>query len=169
MSSSPTALLSAYHKDNHLRHFANSLVGLGWNLIASAGTKKFLDQYGIPSTDIADLVGPPILGHRVVTLDRKIYAALLARMDNPQDVAELKRIGVEPISLVYVDLYPLAEELKSKDCSTASVIEKTDVGGIALLHAAAKGQRYVVSHPSQFEIVLAFMRKSPTSDFSRAD
>jgi phosphoribosylaminoimidazolecarboxamide formyltransferase/IMP cyclohydrolase len=158
MSSPQIALLSAYHKDDRLRDFAKSLIGLGWKLLASSGTKKFLDQNDVPSTDIADLVGPPILGHRVVTLDRKVYAAILARADNPDDMAELKRIGVEPISLVYVDLYPLEEELRSENCTIASILEKTDIGGPTLLRAAAKGRLYVVSNPNQFENVLNFMR-----------
>ena len=151
-----TALLTAFRKDYQLRDFAQVLIQREWSLFASAGTKKFLDTAGIPSTDIGDLVGPPILGHRVVTLDRKIYAAILARRDNADDIRELKRIGVDPIDLVYVDLYPLAEELKNPNRTVESVIEKTDIGGPTLLRAAAKGGRYVLSHSNQFQQVLHF-------------
>lgn len=156
-----TALLSTYHKDERLRALAANLVSLGWKLLASAGTKGFLDAYGILSTDIGDLVGPPVLDHRVVTLDRKICTAILAQLDSPGDLAELKRIGVEPIELVYVDLYPLAKELENPTCTFHSVVEKTDIGGRTLLSAAAKGHRFVLSDPDQFEPVITFLRSPP--------
>lgn len=149
-----TALLSAFKKDDDLRDFARALVGFGWDILASSGTKKFLDQYDIPSIDVGSIVGEPILGHRVVTLDRRIYAALLARKFNADDAAELDRIGMRMIDLVYVDLYPLADELAKSDCTFDSVIEKTDIGGPTLLRAAAKGRRLTLCKPSQFENVL---------------
>jgi phosphoribosylaminoimidazolecarboxamide formyltransferase/IMP cyclohydrolase len=158
MNKARTALLSAYRKDNRLSDFAHELVGLGWKLLASAGTKRFLDQRGIPSIDVADLVGPPILGHRVVTLDRGIYAAILARLNNSDDMAELERMRIDPIHLVYVDLYPLAQELASDSCTFDSIIEKVDIGGPTLLRAAAKGDRIVVSSPEQFGRVLSVIR-----------
>jgi phosphoribosylaminoimidazolecarboxamide formyltransferase / IMP cyclohydrolase len=164
----PIALLSAYNKDVALRDFAEDLVGEGWKLLASSGTKKFLDQHGIPSDDVADMVGEPMLGHRVVTLDRKIYAALLARLDNKEDLVELRRIGVEPISLVYVDLYPLAAELENPKRTFDSIIEKTDIGGPTLLRAAAKGRRFVVSSPEQFQRVLAVMQSEDPNPIRRA-
>lgn len=161
MNGKETALLSAYTKDERLREFAAALVKEGWDILASSGTKKFLDGHDIPSTDVADLVGEPILGHRVVTLDRKIYAGILARRGNPDDMAELERIGAPLIRLVYVSLYPLAEELTNPAMNFDSVVEKTDIGGPTLLRAAAKSGGYVVSSPEQFETVIDFIKSSP--------
>lgn len=153
-----TALLSAYTKSDKLADFARALRNHGWNILASAGTKKFLDAEGVRSTDIGDLVGEPILGHRVVTLDRKIYAGILADKNNPEHMQELKRIGVDPIDLVYVDLYPLADELRRTGRTIASVIEKIDIGGPTLLRAAAKGGCYTLSNQEQLDEVLRIIR-----------
>jgi phosphoribosylaminoimidazolecarboxamide formyltransferase/IMP cyclohydrolase len=160
----PTALLAAYTKDEKLLEFARDLREQGWDILASAGTAKFLNGSGsgFLAKDVAKIVGQPILGHRVVTLDRKIYAAILARPDVEEDMQELVRIGVPPIGLVYVSLYPLEEELQSPNRTFASVIEKTDIGGPTLLRAAAKGNCIVVSSPDQFSATLSFLRTPPS-------
>lgn len=153
----PTALLSVYDRDTAFFGFATSLISLGWKLLASSGTKADLDKHSIPATSIGDIVGEPILGHRVVTLDRRIYAAILADLTEEEHLAELKRIGMEPIHLVCVGLYPLLEELKSEKRTFKSVIEKTDIGGPTLLRAAAKGRRFVLSSGAQYAQVIKFL------------
>ena len=157
----PHALLSAYDKVG-LASFAQSLQALGWSLLASAGTAKYLNQQAIWTRDVAELVGPPILGHKVVTLSREIHAALMAD-DSPEEQAELTRIGVPQIDLVYVDLYPLAEAVLDQDCTLQSVIEKTDIGGPAMLRAAAKGRRFVLCQTSQFAPVLDYILEQAQS------
>ena len=149
-----TALFSAYRKTEALADFANHLGTRGWRILASAGTKKFLDEKWIESTDVATIVGAPILGHRVVTLSREIHAGLLAR---PEDDPELERLGIPRIDLVYVDLYPLEEEIQKPEATEESVIEKTDIGGPALLRSAAKGRRIALSNPAQFEDALNYI------------
>ncbi len=149
-----TALLASYGKDEPLLRLGKLLCDNGWQLLGSAGTAKFLSQNGIPCRDVADIVGPPILGHRVVTLARKIYAALLA---TPEDFGELDKINVQPISLVYVTLYPL-EETIAKGGSPEEVIEKTDIGGPTLLRAAAKGRRLTLSSPAQIDDLEAWLQ-----------
>src|SRR5690349_1398762 len=113
-----TALLSAYDKTG-LEEFAFKLVSLGWNLLGSAGTAKYLNEKGIKTRDVAEIVGPPILGHRVVTLSRELHAALLAT-ESVEDQAELDRLGVPRIDLVYVNLYPLEAEVAKEDCTLDS-------------------------------------------------
>ena len=93
------------------------------------------------------MVGPPILGHRVVTLSRELHAGLLA---TDADQAELDKLGVPRIDLVYVTLYPL-EKTIADSASPEQVLEKTDIGGPTLLRAAAKGRRIVLSSPSQID------------------
>ena len=149
-----TALLSAYQKTDELADFALALKERGWDILASAGTKKFLAEKGVESTDVASIVGEPILGHRVVTLSREIHAGLLAR---PEDEDELRRLRIRCIDLVYVDLYPLEEEIAKPDATEDSVIEKTDIGGPTMLRSAAKGRRIVLSSPRQFKEALGYI------------
>lgn len=139
------ALLASYEKDQNLLDLANLLRSHDWTLLGSAGTAKFLGDHGIPCRDVSEIVGPPILGHRVVTLARKIHAALLS---TPNDTAELERLGVRPFGIVYVTLYPLEQTIKNGG-SPEDVLEKTDIGGPTLLRAAAKGRRLTLSDPSQ--------------------
>jgi phosphoribosylaminoimidazolecarboxamide formyltransferase/IMP cyclohydrolase len=140
-----TALISAYHKDG-IADFAKALVARGWDILASGGTAKVLKDADVPVRDVGEIVGEPILGHRVVTLSRQIHAALLAR-PIPEDEEELKRIGVPRIDLVCVDLYPMRDVIDSPGATRESVIEMTDVGGPTLLHSASKGERFVISEP----------------------
>lgn len=153
-----TALFSAYDKTG-VAGFAQNLREMNWQLMASGGTKEHLTGAGLPVRDVAEIVGPSIFGHRVVTLSREIHAALLAQ-NTSADLAELGRIGVPRIDLVYVDLYPLRAEIDREGCTLASVIEKTDIGGPTLLRSAAKGRRYVLSGAEQFPVVLEFLRRS---------
>lgn len=160
-----TALLSVYNKTDAFRDFAKGLFVAGIPLLASSGTKKFLDGHNIPSKDVADIVGPPILGHRVVTLSREVYASLLARPDSTEDRAELARLGLSRISIVYVDLYPLKDAIEDETQSAQDVIEKIDIGGPTLLRAAAKSGAFVVSHHSQFNRVLDCLRGEVPAGF----
>lgn len=162
MNDRKTALLSAYDKTG-LEDFARELVALGWTLLASSGTAKYLQDHKLPVEDVSNMIGKPILGHRVVTLSRKIYAALLATAA-PEDQAELDHLGVPRIDLVYVNLYPLKEEIAKPEATLDSVVEMTDIGGPTLLRAAAKGRRYVLCEPKQFPVVLNFIRREESFD-----
>lgn len=151
-----TALLSVSDKTG-LDAFASELQKLGFALLASSGTAAYLAKRGIEAKDVASIVGEPILGHRVVTLSRELHAALLAT-DSPEDSAELARLAVPRIDLVYVNLYPLREEIARQGATRASVIEKTDIGGPALLRSAAKGRRLAVCRAEDIPAVLAYLK-----------
>ena len=142
------ALLASYEKDDHLLQLGKLLQSNEWKLMGSAGTAKYLNENGIPCRDAADIVGKPILGHRVVTLSRELHAALLAK---PEDYGELQKLGVEPIDLVYVTLYPLEKTIADPSSTPADIIEKTDIGGPTLLRSASKGRRLALSSPSQID------------------
>jgi len=144
-----TALLASYEKDENLLRLGKLLIANDWTLLGSASTAKYLNENKIPCRDVAEMVGKPMLGHRVVTLSREIHAALLAATQNDYD--ELKTLGVEPIDLVYVTLYPLEETIADPRATPEDVIEKTDIGGPTLLRSAAKGRRLALSHPSQVD------------------
>lgn len=150
------ALLASYEKDEHLLRLAKLLYGSGWTLMASVGTAKYVNSRSIPCRDISDMIGPPILRHRVVTLARKIYAALLATTKD--DMAELDRIGVSPIDLVYVRLYPIQATVADPRSTVDDVIEKTDIGGPTILRAASKGRRLALCNPRQIDELEAWLQ-----------
>lgn len=148
------ALLASYEKDENLLRLGKLLKDSGWKLMGSAGTAKYLNEHSVSCRDVAEIVGKPILGHRVVTLSRELHTALLA---TPNDAAELKGLGIEPIDLVYVTLYPLEKTITDPSATPEDVLEKTDIGGPTLLRAAAKGRRLALSNPSQIDIVEAWL------------
>jgi len=142
-----TALLASFEKDAALVRLGKMLKDAGWGLLGSAGTAKYLKENGIECRDVAEIVGAPILGHRVVTLSRELHAGLLS---TDADAAELEKLRVPRIDLVYVTLYPL-EKTIADGGTPAEVIEKTDIGGPTLLRAAGKGRRVVLSSPAQLD------------------
>ncbi len=152
------ALLSVYDKSG-IEDFARGLSGQGWRIYASGGTAKAIDAAGIDVEDVSSLVGgSAILGHRVVTLSREISAALLADKGSQDDMAELDRLGLPVIDLVCVDMYPLEEVIAKPGASKRDVIEQTDIGGPTMLRSAAKGRRIVLSHASQRQPVLDWLK-----------
>lgn len=129
--------------------FARGLDRLGWALIASRGTARALVAAGLAATDAADHTGsPPMLGHRVVTLHPRLHGGILADRSDPAHQADLDAHGIDPIDLVVVNLYPFADRPGA---------ETIDVGGPALVRAAAKNWAHVgvVTDPADYAGVLA--------------
>ncbi|MBI2623401.1 MAG: hypothetical protein HYW65_02385 [Candidatus Liptonbacteria bacterium] len=151
-----TALISVYHKEG-IAEFAAALRELGWNILASGGTAQHLKEAGIEVRDAAELVGEPILGHRVVTLSREVHAGLLAKR-TPEHLAELEQHHIPFIDLVCVDMYPLEEEIKKPGSAREAIIEMTDIGGPTMLRAGVKGGRIVVCDPLDRGRVLEWLR-----------
>jgi phosphoribosylaminoimidazolecarboxamide formyltransferase/IMP cyclohydrolase len=143
----PTALLSVFDKTGVV-DLARSLHGLGWSLLSSGGTAAAIAEAGVPVTDVAELTGfPAILGHRVVTLHPKVHGGILADPSDPSHRADLTEYGIDPISLVVVNLYPF---------SSKPGIELIDVGGPAMVRAAAKNHAHVgvVVSPHDYDVVV---------------
>ncbi len=114
---------------------ARVLVEAGWRVLSSGGTAAHLADHGVPVVDVADLTGSgAILGHRVVTLHPAVHAGILADLDDPTHRADLERLGIEPIALVVVNLYPFAAN---------PGVELIDVGGPAMVRGAAKNHAHV--------------------------
>ena len=147
----PTALLSVYDKSG-IVELARGLHDLGWDLLSSGGTARAIAEDGVPVTDVADRTGfPAILGHRVVTLHPKVHGGILADPDDPDHRRDLEEFGIDPIALVVVNLYPFSQE---------PGIELIDVGGPAMVRAAAKNHAHVgvLVDPAEYEPVLAELR-----------
>jgi phosphoribosylaminoimidazolecarboxamide formyltransferase/IMP cyclohydrolase len=138
------ALLSVWDKDG-LAAFAEGLRALGAELVASGGTARFLADAGIEVTPVEQLTGfAEMLGHRVVTLHPAVHGGILARRDVPADLEDLERAGMRPIDLVCVGLYPFEQTVAGLDVDWQEAIERIDVGGPAMLRAAAKNHAHVV-------------------------
>jgi len=152
----PKALLSVYDKTG-LVEFARGLVSMGWDLLASGGTAKLLAQNSLKVTEVADYTGSPeILGGRVKTLHPAIHGGLLAR-DTDADRAQLSALGWDMIDLVAVNLYPFEATVAKPGVTLAEAIEQIDIGGVALIRAAAKNHDRVtlVCDPADYPAVLA--------------
>ena len=151
----PTALLSVYDKAG-IVEFAEGLHQLGWRIVSSGGTAKAISAAGTPVTDLAELTGvPAILDHRVVTLHPKIHGGLLADPTNEQHRAEMEEYGIDPIDLVVCNLYPFTDKPS---------IELIDIGGPAMVRAAAKNHQFVavVIDPADYGVVLDELRAEGT-------
>jgi len=151
------ALLSVYDKSG-LEPFARGLSELDVELVASGGTAAFLEKIGIEVTPVEDLTEvPELLGGRVKTLHPHIHAAILARRDRPDDNAALEEHGIEPFDLVCVNLYPFEDVVSRRAVGEQDAVEMIDIGGPAMLRAAAKNFAHVapVCRPERYDEVLA--------------
>ena len=165
-----TALVSVTDKAG-LPELAAALADAGLAIIASSGTKTFLEEKGIAVREISDYTkSPEILGGRVKTLHPKIHGGILADRDNPDHVRTLDEQATHPIDFVVVNLYPFEEKFKA-GLSPEQLIEFIDIGGITLIRAAAKNHKHVtvLTHPSQYAAVIAELKASgATSPATRA-
>lgn len=156
-----TALLSVSDKTG-IVDFAKALSARGIKLLSTGGTAKLLAEAGLAVTEVASHTGSPeILDGRVKTLHPKIHGGLLARRDSAEHLQTLEAHGIERIDLLVVNLYPFRETIARDGCTFADAIENIDIGGPAMLRAAAKnhgtpeGGVTVVIDPADYETVLA--------------
>ena len=156
--STPRALLSVSDKTG-LVEFARSLSEAGVELVASGGTAKQIADAGLPVIAVEDLTGfPEILGGRVKTLHPAVHGGILARRTE-HHLDELESHGIVPIDLVVVNLYPFQETVAIPNVTLATAVEQIDIGGVALLRAAAKNHESVtvVCDPEDYlEVAEAF-------------
>ncbi len=162
-----TALVSVYDKTG-IADFCRELHKKRIEIISSGGTAQILKAAGIPVIEVSKYTGSPeMLDGRLKTLHPKIYAGILAVRKNKKHISELKTQNSKPIDLVVVNLYPF-EQVLSQPRSPAAplphklLIENIDIGGPALIRAAAKNFKdvAVLVNPSQYEIVLPEIKKS---------
>jgi phosphoribosylaminoimidazolecarboxamide formyltransferase/IMP cyclohydrolase len=160
----PRAILSVYDKSG-LVEFGQGLRDLGWELIASGGTARLLSDNGLAVIEVAETTGSPeILGGRVKTLHPAIHGGLLAR-DSQADIDQLQGLGWAPIDLAAVNLYPFEQTIANPDASLQEAIENIDIGGVALIRAAAKNFERVtlVCDPADYPKVLEHLRRGSLS------
>ncbi len=150
------ALISVFYKDGVLE-LAQYLVGKGWEILSTGGTKKHLADAGVPVTDVSSITGfPECLDGRVKTLHPKVHAGLLAVRDNPEHMKTIADLGVDPIDLVCVNLYPFFEKVQA-GLTFDETVEFIDIGGPTMLRSAAKnhGDVLVLTEASDYQEVMA--------------
>lgn len=160
------ALLSVTNKDG-LADFAKSLTELGYTILSTGGTAKFLTENGINYLSVSDYTGQhEILDGRVKTLHPKIHGGILARRDNTTDNQEMLDCGFSNIDIVVVNLYPYKEKRKEfdeyKKLTEDDLIEFIDIGGPTLLRASAKNYKYVYSiiDPADYNEAVSVLKTS---------
>ncbi len=151
------ALVSVSDKSG-LVDFVKGLQAAGWEIIATGGTQKLLENSGVNTIGISDVTGfPEICDGRVKTLHPKVHGGLLARRDEPSHLQALEENGISFIDLVCVNLYPFRETIAKEGVSMADAIENIDIGGPSMLRSAAKNYNdvTVVCDPADYDTILA--------------
>lgn len=154
------ALISVSDKTG-VAEFARELHALGCELVSTGNTQRLLVEAGLPARAVSELTGfPEILDGRVKTLHPGIHAGLLARRDLPTHMEQLAEHKLAPIDLLVVNLYPFQQTVARAEVSLAEAIEQIDIGGVALLRAAAKNFAHVLAlvDPQDYPEVLAGLR-----------
>jgi len=148
---------------------AQSLHKAGVEIISTGGTMKAIRAAGVPVTYVSDLTGfPEIMNGRVKTLNPKIHGGILAVRDNPEHVKQMQENGIVPIDMVVVNLYPFKSTIRKKDSTLADAIENIDIGGPAMIRAAAKNFKFVtvVTNPDTYEEIAKMISETGGVDYA---
>ena len=155
-----TALLSVSDKQGIIP-FAQALHALGVQLISTGGTAKLLADNGLPVTEVSSLTQfPEMLDGRVKTLHPMVHGGLLARRDSKDHMDAIAAHGIAPIDMLVINLYPFNQTVAKDDCSFDEAVENIDIGGPAMLRAAAKNHQdvTVLISPEDYEPILTEMK-----------
>jgi phosphoribosylaminoimidazolecarboxamide formyltransferase/IMP cyclohydrolase len=166
------ALISVADKER-IDELAQGLAEMGISIVSSGGTARSLARSGMQVQTVGDVTGSPeMLDGRVKTLHPRIHAGILADRSNAQHLAQLRAQNIIPIDLVVCNLYPFSETLARKDVTHLEIIEQIDIGGPAMVRAAAKNHQWVavIVNPQRYGSVLAEMQSKggALSDETRA-
>lgn len=162
------ALISVSDKTG-ITEFAQQLVELGFEIISTGGTKKALQESGIPVMGVSDVTGfPEILEGRVKTLNPLIHGGLLAKFDDPSHMEQLNEHSINPIEVVCVNLYPFQQTIEKPNVTVEDAIENIDIGGPTMLRASAKNHQYVtvVVDPTDYEQVINELKEGNEVTFA---
>jgi phosphoribosylaminoimidazolecarboxamide formyltransferase/IMP cyclohydrolase len=167
MTSTPTALISVSDKTG-IESLGRALSRHGWRILSTGGTARALGSAGIDVVEVSEFTGfPEIMGGRVKTLQPRIHGGILARRGEDDDV--MQEHGIDAIDLVVVNLYPFAQTIARADCTVEEAIEQIDIGGPAMLRAAAKNHVHVtvVVDPADYQEVCAGLDLGISADLRR--
>ncbi len=156
MTTIKRAIISVSNKKG-IVEFAQALTSMGIEILSTGGTAKTLRDAGIPVKEVSEYTGfPEMLDGRVKTLHPKIHGGLLSRRNNPEDMEEIKRHGIDTIDMVVVNLYPFEETVANPGCTFSDAIENIDIGGPTMLRSASKNFQNVavIVDPSDYERII---------------
>ena len=162
------ALISVSNKIDVVE-FAKKLNKCGVEIISTGGTGKAIRAAGIPVTYVSDLTGfPEIMNGRVKTLNPKIHGGILAVRDNPEHVKQMQENGIAPIDLVAVNLYPFKMTIQKPDATLEDAVENIDIGGPAMIRAAAKNFKFVtvVTNPDKYDEIAKMIVETGEVDYN---
>ena len=154
------ALISVSDKRNVV-DFARNLSELGYEIIATGGTKKVLDANGIKTIYVEEVTNfKEILDGRVKTLHPNIHGALLAKRDDKKHMVTLKELNIDTIDILCVNLYPFKETIKKDGISLEEATEQIDIGGPSMLRSAAKNNAsvYAICDPDDYDLVIKHLK-----------
>lgn len=160
------ALISVSNKDGVVE-FARQLHEAGVEIVSNGGTMKAIKEAGIPVTYVSDVTGfPEIMDGRVKTLNPYIHGGILAVRDNPDHVQQMKEHKITGIDLVAVNLYPFRETIAKPNVTLAEAIENIDIGGPAMVRAAAKNFKFVtiVTNPARYNEIARQVKENDCVD-----
>ena len=155
------ALISVSDKRNVV-DFARNLSELGYEIIATGGTKKVLDANGVKTIYVEEVTNfKEILDGRVKTLHPNIHGALLAKRDDKKHMDTLKELNIDTIDILCVNLYPFKETIKKDGISLEEATEQIDIGGPSMLRSAAKNNSsvYAICDPDDYDLVIKHLKE----------
>ncbi len=159
------ALISVSDKTGVVE-FAKELVALGFEVISTGGTFRTLADNGISVISVSDVTGfPECLDGRVKTLHPMIHAGILSMRSNPEHMAQIEELGVTPIDVVAINLYPFKQTILKPDVTFEDAIENIDIGGPTMIRAAAKNWQdvAVIVDPADYSSVIEQLKKGEIS------
>ena len=166
------ALISVSDKTGVVE-FARQLHEAGVEIVSTGGTMKAIREAGIPVTYVSDVTGfPEIMDGRVKTLNPYIHGGILAVRDNPEHVREMEEHHITGIDLVAVNLYPFKQTIAKPNVELAEAIENIDIGGPAMIRAAAKNFRFVtvITNPGRYQQIADMVQaKGEVDDRTRME
>lgn len=150
--------------------FAAGLAALGYEILSTGGTAATLKSAGIAVTNVSDVTGfPECLDGRVKTLHPKIHAGILAMRANPEHMATLERLEINPIDVIAINLYPFKATIQKTGVTLEEAVENIDIGGPTMIRAAAKNYQdvAVIVDPSDYQAVLAGLKDNALDKAAR--
>lgn len=159
------ALLSVSDKTG-IVEFAKELVSVGYEILSTGGTATALRDNGVAVTNVSDVTGfPECLDGRVKTLHPMIHAGILAMRSNPEHMHQLETLGVEPIDIVAINLYPFKQTILKDGTTFEDAVENIDIGGPTMIRAAAKNHNdvAVVVDPDDYKTIVEQLKNGGIS------
>ena len=157
------ALISVTDK-SELAPFVQGLVDLGFEIVSTGGTRRFLLEHQVPVVEISQYTGfPEMMDGRLKTLHPKVHGGLLGRPDRADDARSMREHGILPFELVVCNLYAFEATVARPGVTVEESIENIDIGGPSMIRSAAKNHAYlgVVTRPDQYLPVLEALQTGP--------